>query len=89
VADKKSIRERFDRIGYAQHSESENREQCREREEKEKTVLWKLQRETKLDSGEDRRSQRMRRSQKSSAYCLSYFEAKKSNSGAAERSQKN
>ena len=42
-----------------------------------------LQRENKLDTGENRLSQKMRRSQKIRTYCQSQYEAKQSNSGEA------
>ena len=46
-----------------------------------------MQRQNKLEPGEDRTNQRRRRSQKIRTDCQNYYEAKKSNSGEAERSQ--
>ena len=42
-------------------------------------------RESKLDTGEDRMSQRMRKSQKIRKKCLSMYEVKQSNSRERER----
>jgi hypothetical protein len=75
------MRERFDRLRYAQLSQEQKEKKGHSSAEREKergqfyqetcTKTGGKERENMLDTGEDRISQKMRRSQKIRTYCQS------------------